>query len=488
MKFDAVYTAKRAVGKDEVLRQALIQLVMKENTPVDVVDVEFGEVKETFLEIIEATAYFEGTCTATVGYLRWRSARGSHDDRDYRWEPFSTEYKGTVTYLTFDSDKAYYLSSLDAKRLLGQIPQEDFVEEGESPVTSERCEHVLKMCRWEAEREAVNVGDEVKDRNSNFHTERMESMICYRLPKYEVTYSYKGEEHSQTFYACRGLYEFEIREYPTTDERFVKWAKLKKATEKSVKMVWTAALAASVASIVFCFALKIFWFWIVAVAAIAAAIINGKQNEKKCNHYVYTFSGELIREKVDALKKSLQERGYQELADSEVTLEKISPNNPEHYNHIEKQKIKIPGKGIFCIVLCVIAIITSYITYQFELHSTKYVDVQVVGKYTEYYPESHKYAYKYAVRFDVNVETEKVGVERVAVKIIINENGEELGYIDANLKDLELEKGESTMTSFYLDGSTIEGNSLFAVLYNADFADLEFEYEIEYVSFADNFT
>ena len=46
MNFDAVYTVKKEFGKEEFLRELIIELGLNTGTPVDVVDAEFKDVKE----------------------------------------------------------------------------------------------------------------------------------------------------------------------------------------------------------------------------------------------------------------------------------------------------------------------------------------------------------------------------------------------------------------------------------------------------------
>ena len=47
MQFDSVLTVKKEITKEAFLRKALIELAKASETPIDVVNSQFGEVRES---------------------------------------------------------------------------------------------------------------------------------------------------------------------------------------------------------------------------------------------------------------------------------------------------------------------------------------------------------------------------------------------------------------------------------------------------------
>ena len=124
MNFDAVFTVKKEFSKDDFLRELIIELGTRNSTPVDVVDADFKEVKESIREVIVCTAQVEGTCTASIGYDRQEPYTDYETYKEkvgdtyvtrqravtkYRtvtdWQIFQTQYAGEATCAAYNSDE-----------------------------------------------------------------------------------------------------------------------------------------------------------------------------------------------------------------------------------------------------------------------------------------------------------------------------------------------------------------------------------------------
>lgn len=70
MKFDSVYKVQKEITKETFLRAALIEIAKASETPIDVVNSEFGEVRESVKEVMLCSAHVESDYTASIGYDR----------------------------------------------------------------------------------------------------------------------------------------------------------------------------------------------------------------------------------------------------------------------------------------------------------------------------------------------------------------------------------------------------------------------------------
>ena len=131
-----------------------------------------------------------------------------------------------------------------------------------------------------------------------------------------------------------------------------------------------------------------------------------------------------------------------------------------------------------------------------SLHSDKHIKVELVDMSTEYVPS--KYSYSSGTRyiyFEFEVESKKIKVDSVDLTLYIHDkDGNELGSLTASLGSdydrMELGKGEKeTITVSWDDEYLYWGDEdMFEFLYNADFSDLVFTYEITRIEFTDGYT
>ncbi len=497
MEFGAVFTVKKEIEKEEFLRQLLINLGNNAETPVDVVNAEIGEVQESIREVILCTAQVSGTCTASVGYDRqepyidYETYKEKVGDKyitrqrpvtKYRtvtdWQLFNTVYSGEATCAADNSDE--YISCGDIELALKTIAEDSIVTKGEAIVSQKGLARAIRACETTVEiREVRFPGDRQKDKRYN-STSNVQSVSCFRLPFYEVTFTYEGKEYTASGFACGRLSVHNDVPKKTVDIE----AEAKRMTEtfeKSSKTAWLSCFGALAVSALACFVLKFCWLWPVAIAALVYACITNKKYHSEYKKSADMLSSDLANAKIDALKEALVKYGYKELRDAEVSkteiASKTSPKPPKSFT----------GKAVLCAILSVVVMISSFVTNNKNLHSPKQVNINVANKEVEYDPDASPYVNGcYYIHLDFEVEAKKTGVEYVELKVYVSDkNNNELGFVRASLSDLNVEAGDKKTVTVSLEENQPEKNEFFAALYNVDFSELKFRYEIGSVGFID---
>lgn len=497
MEFDAVFTVKKEIEKEAFLRQLLINLGNNAETPVDVVNAEIGEVQESIREVILCTAQVSGTCTASVGYDRqepyidYETYKEKVGDKyitrqrpvtKYRtvtdWQLFNTVYSGEATCAADNSDE--YISYGDIELALKTIAEDSIVTKGEATVSQKGLARAIKACETSVEiREVRFPGDRQKDKRYN-STSKVQSVSCFRLPFYEVTFTYEGKEYTASGFACGRLVVHNDVPKKNVDIE----AEAKKMTEKfekSSKTAWLSCFGVLAVGALACFALKICWLWPVAIAALVYACITNKKYHSEYKKSADMLSSDLATAKIDALKEALGKYGYKELGDAEVSkteiASKTSPKPPKSFT----------GKAVLCAVLSVALIISSFVVNKKALHSPNQVEINIVNKAVEYDPDASGYINGcYYIYLDFEVEAKKTGVEYVELKVYVSDKkGNELGFVRASLSDLNVEAGDEKIITLNLSENQPEKNKFFSELYDIDFSELKFKYEIGSIRFID---
>ena len=182
MDFDSVCTVKKEIDKDAFLRELLVILGKDEDTPVDIVDVQFGEVRESFQETFICTASVTGVCTASIGYDRietyteyekYREKVGdSYVERTRPvtktrtvtdWTPFQEHYSGEYTTAEENCDNDLF-THYEVLGALRSIKDENVVMEGVATVNRSALIRALAECEYRVERDKVSLpGDRQKD-------------------------------------------------------------------------------------------------------------------------------------------------------------------------------------------------------------------------------------------------------------------------------------------------------------------------------------
>lgn len=502
MEFDAVFTVKKEISKEDFLRGVLIRLGTHRETPVDVVNSSFGLVKERIKEVIVCTASVEGVCNASVGYdrqepytdyetykekvgdtyvTRQRAVTKFRTVTD--WRPFNTQYSGHATCAAFNDHTG--TSDDDIIDAIKTANPDSIVPKGEAEVCVEGLRKAVSICETNVEIESVSFpGDRHKDVRFNSDS-TVESISCYKLPHYDVEFSYKGKQFHASCFACGNLIiDCDIPENDINVEAEVQ--NLTKDAEKKKKKAWWAFVGLFAFSTIMCFGVNVCWLWFLPLVALGAAIFLHSKYNKEYENCAREFTSSIANAKLFELNKALRENGFAELNSFEFGRAQF-----RSIPSVQKPK-SIKTRVIWCSVLTGILIIASLIKgdrvrYN-NLHSPKQLTIAITSishEYKEYVP-SYTYGCYY-IYLDFEVEAKEIGIDYINFKVHVHDKGgKEIGVLKTSLEGLNIDpESKKTITTTWSE-SHPEENALFIKLYNTRFEDLEFSYEIGSITFADD--
>lgn len=501
MQFDAVYTMRVETDKDTFLRQVLIHLAKQSETPVDVVDATFGEIRELRKEILLCEAQVEGTCTASVGYDRqepytdyetYKERVGdSYITRQravikYRtvtdWRPFQTPYAGKAVCVAHNDPHEVNLDTSDIALAIKTAHTDSIEPGGEAEVHDYGYRAVVHACEREVEQRTVIPGDRHKDaRYASTH--EVLSLTCHILPYYEVDYTYQGKTYTAGAYACGELrIQAEAPEVEADVNTVVEQetSHMKAAQSRN----WWVYSLALIGAGVLCFALEFPWLWPLVIFLLLRAKKSTEHYHKEYQALSDQLSSNVAASKKEALQQALAKHG---LAPFEGGVEEEDLRTVKGANPLKP----ITGRVTLCWVLTMLLVIVSlfktYSVYQEYQHGPSRVSVEVVDMVASYDPDASPYIDGcYYVELHYQIETDTVGVEWMAFTVYVeDDDGNELGTIRSDLSNMNLEEdGEKVFTS-RLEENQPEKNQFFNQLYQADFDELSFTVEIGGITFED---
>lgn len=522
MEFDAVFTVKKEIEKETFKRELLIKLGKHKDTPIDIVNIKIGEVRECIKEVMVCTAFVSGTCTSSIGYDREEPYTDYETYKEkigdtyvkrqravtkYRtvtdWRPFNTDFSGKATYAVDNIDEVRSYRG-NATHALKTISNSSIVEKGDAVINRNALSRAISECELDVKIYNVKLpGDKQKDTRYQCSSD-IESVNCYKLPYYEVSFDYEGKEYSASGFACGDLsvhYDVPVKEKEAnTNPEVDVELEAKQMTEeldKNTKMAWKVFFGILAFGAVVCFILKFCWIWPVSVVAlICACIINKKYNVEYNScvnmlalNYAKMKSQEQatrMRAKIDALNKALTSHGYNVLSDSETPVIDGESDSVVEKNIPKTAPPKsFKKKTIICAVLTIALMISSFAVNNKELHSPKQIEVNIVDKVVEYDPDKYINGCYY-IYLDFELEAKKKSVDYVELKVFIKDkDGNDLGGMRATLSGMTVEAGDTKTVTISLSENQPEKNEFFSTLYDAEFDDLKFEYEIGSIHFDD---
>ena len=338
--FDNVYTVKRELSKDQFLRALLVKLGSHYDTPYDVCNAKFGEITESVKEVILCSAHVESDYTASIGYDRteeyWDKEKKTEyvngNRREYYvdvkktrtvtdWQPHSGHISGDATCLAYNEDgKRFAMDEHD--RLVGVIKstkEDSIVEKGTAEVSYDGLEAAKKNCAFFVEIGISYPGDHHKDERSNADVS-VKEISCYKLPFYEVEFTYNGKKYHATGFAC-GDPNVET-EFPPNNIN-IQAIVSEETKPYKVRMIigWVAfglsfILAASLSGN----GIGATWTWAFVPITLVIAIVLLKVGNKKYNTRLHELKADNKKQKLDNLKQALSSRGYQALSTDELSL------------------------------------------------------------------------------------------------------------------------------------------------------------------------
>lgn len=502
MNFDYVFAVKKEFSKDDFLRELIIKLGTNGKTPVDVVDADFKEVKESVREVIVCTARVEGVCTASVGYDRQEPYTDYETYREkigdtyvtrqravtkYRtvtdWQIFRTQYAGDATCAAYNSDEFGYDDS-GIVSAIKSIKKNSIVEKGEATVHSNGLARARAACETNVELDSISFpGDRHKDVNYN-STSDIQNLNCYKLPYYEIVYTYNGKEYTAGCFACG---EMNINaELPPNDIDITTIVREKtQHLEYQHKKAWMLFTISLIAAAIMCIALKFAWLFPIPIILLLKAKKTSEAYHEEYNSCSNDLSNNVTESKVFALKSALEKHGF-ESTDNGLTdsLEICSVPGARALKPI---KGRIILSWVLSIMLAIVSIFTINSVHQKNLHSPKQLKINVVNKEVEYDADASGYTNGcYYIHCEYEIEAKKTGIDYVELKVHVSDKkGNELGFIRSSLSDINADAGDKKFITTTLQENQPEQNEFFTALYNADFSDLKFEYEIGSIQFSD---
>lgn len=497
MEFDAVFTVKKEIEKETFLRQLLINLGTNVDTPADVVNAKMCDVQESVKELIVCTARVSGICNASVGYDRQEPYTDYENYKEkvgdsyvtrqrvvtkYRtvtdWRPFNTEYSGEATCAAYNDESV--ISNSNAITAVRTAKSDNIIPKGEATLCSAGLKEVVASCEAEVEWNTVSFpGDHHKDVRFN-STSEVESVSCYKLPYYEVKYTYDGKEYCASCFAC-GDVVVDCDYPPKNIDIAAEAKKMTKESEKKSKTAWCICFGALGLTAIVCYLLKFSWFWPISIVALVYAIITNKKYNTEYEECTKSLSSNVGAAKIKELKQALINYGYQELSDDESSKAEIESVS------ITKKPKKFTSKIVICAILSLVMMISSFVVNNNNLHSPKQVIIAVTGMSHEYKENVSPYLYGcYYINTNFKVDAKKTGVEYIKMKVHVKDKkGNELGVLKTSLERMNLDAGqEKTITTTWQENQP-EKNEFFSLMYKTNFDDLSFEIEIGSIQFTD---
>lgn len=502
MNFDHVFKVSKEFEKDTFLRELIIKLGTLNETPVDVVDAEFQEVKESVKEVVVCTAHVQGTCTASVGYDRqepytdyetYREKVGDHYITRQRavvkyrtvtdWSPYQTSYSGDATCAAFNSEDQGF-GDHDIVEAIKTANIDSITDGGDAVVNSSGVAKALSVCKSNVEFRTVSLpGDHQKDTRYNSDA-TIEELSCYKLPHYEVVYKYDGHEYVASCFAC-GNINIETQ-VPPNDINITEVVKDKTKVSQSIqKKMWQFFTISIIAATILCLALDFAWLWPVVVFFLIMAKKRSDSYYSEYQEWSDKLSKNIAQAKVAALKSALEKHGFE-------------PLSGEHSNALDNSSVpgatplkpiggRVVLSWVLTAILVIISLFTAHSVYQENLHSPDNVSLEISEKTATYDPDASPYVNGcYYVNFICDIECDNIGVEYIEMRIHVNDDdGNELGTINSSLSNIGLEADDETQMTITLKENQPENDEFFKTLYNADISDLEFEFEIGSIQFDD---
>lgn len=503
MNFDAVYTVSKEFEKETFLRELLIKLGINGSTPIDAVDAKFGEIDESVKEVVVCTAHVEGRCAASIGYDRkepytdyetYREKVGNQYITHQRpvtkyrtvtdWQPYQTNYAGEATCAAYntdtqESDDHYIVAAIKTTNI------ENVVVDGKATVNQNGAARALAICESNVQMSTVNLpGD--RERDVRYYSDStIKELNCYKLPYYEVAYTYEGKKYKASCFAC-GDIEIQAERMPSRSNDITAAVKKKTARFKTAMgFSWVLFWCSLIGAALLCYFAKFAWLCPVPVILLIKAKADSNKYAKKYKETSDSMSKDISQSKIEALKNALKKHGLEPLSRNDnKNVENFSVDGAKPLKSIGG---RVAIAWVLTVILVIASIFTGFSAVKQNLHSPKHVNISVVDKEERYDPDASPYINGcYYIDLEYQINSEKLGVEYINVKVhITDKGGTELGVITSSLSYLDVQKGEDALVTTTLQENQPDENEFFTTLYQTDLSDLGFEFEINSIKFSD---
>ena len=336
MDFSAVYLVEKEHTKEEFLRTLLVKLASHSDTPTDVCNAKFGEVKESTKQVILCKAHVECDYSASIGYDRkeeywdkekkYDSSTKSYYYEDVKktrtvtdWQAHSGHIAGDSVGAAFNENpaRAGYAEHYRIASVITTIKNKNLVENEEVAVTLGGLETVKRNCAMRVESGIRYPGDHHKDERTS-STVEVKDIECYILPYYEVDFTYDGKTYHASGFAC-GEPNAESELPPNNVD-------IRGTVNKAIKPMKWSARGCLIATIVLFFVAAICtgfdaaWTWVLFVAALASTITLYVIGNKKYNNMLNQLTTENKAQKLSNLQSAISLNGYAALTSEELEL------------------------------------------------------------------------------------------------------------------------------------------------------------------------
>lgn len=330
MEFSKVYTVSTQLTHKDFLRALMVKLASHPDTPTDVCNATFGEVKESVKEVIACKAHVECDYSASVGYDRkeeyWDKEKRKENGIEYYvdvkktrtvtdWHPHSGHIAGDAAGFVFNEEpkRDGWKESVRIRDVMASVDKESLEEGGAAEVSRGGLETAKMACVTRTIQNIVYPGD--RHANESVHPiVEVSSITCFKVPYYEVEFTYNGKVYHASGFAC-GKPNAETELPPNN-------VNIQEQVVKETKPLKIGAIAASVATGIL-FVLGMFvsaWMWLIDILALGSAVTLFVMHKKKSERRLHELRTENKTQKRNALKRALLEKRYAELTDEEEKL------------------------------------------------------------------------------------------------------------------------------------------------------------------------
>lgn len=468
MAFDKVFAIKQEISKEEFMRRLIIWIARNAEIPVE--KACFSAIKEEVKEVLVCTAKIQGSGSTEVEYnvrvdnpdpLTYmevtRSGNKLFVPLNSQITKKETELKDFTisrlqTYSLYNNDKC--ISSDSIRTAIETANDSSIVAGGDAEVCESALSYAKNQCTKMAEGNYVDY----RTRNASFNlTTSVENLVCYKLPVYEVTYTYEGEKYTASCFAC-GKLDIHV-EYPPNEP------KSRQIVTRRLTAGWIAVISSFVFAVAMCFA-KVTWLWPLPLVLLLGMVCLDacKENQLKA----------IIAARI---KKALEKNNLSAMTTDEKNFSVFMPTTPT---------AAFVTAFVLTGILIIFSLVYGGIIRSEKLHAADQINIAVVSK-SEEYKEEYQY-YKngcYLIHLGYQVEADEIGVEWIDVAIYVSDkNGNQLGVINSDINNT-IEAGEEKTITTTLGESNPDSNAFFVQLYNADLDDLEFDVKIKSIKFED---
>lgn len=344
--FNNVYMVKRTVSKEQFMREVLIKLTFsqgrsdpskrweaKKDTPDDILDATFGEVKESVKEVLYCDSHIEMDYTASVGYnyeeKYWEKVGDRRVEKTRTvtdWKPFSGHTAGDADGAAFNDEAERsarqilrdgdYIASV-----LSEVDDKDIEESadcGESTVAYKALKAAKRVCEFKISIGISLPGDTYKDEHTRA-VHDVKEVSCYKIPYYEVEFTYKGKSYRVEGFAC-GKPNAVCEIIPLNDLSAEQMAnKEMKSYKKYTKFCWIGTgVLIVIAAICSGNGINAGWTWIFPPLSLAAGIALAIFTKKQINKRLDALKNDSFSVKLQKLKAVLAKKGYGDITEQEA--------------------------------------------------------------------------------------------------------------------------------------------------------------------------